>query len=70
MRNQGKAEVAVSEPCIYCHTTAIVIDNHVVRLSRICRVALQWLLEAKIDGFKLYNRSFLTRNSEEWMGFR
>ena len=30
------------------------------RLSKICQVQPQWLLEAKIESFKLYDKSFLT----------
>ena len=42
------------------HTIAIVIDNYVARLSRICSVKPQWLLEAKIDSYKLYDKSILS----------
>ena len=38
---------------IHSHTIANVIDDSLACLSRICSVRPQWLLEAKIDSYKL-----------------
>lgn len=45
---------------IHSHTIANVIDDSLARLSRICSGRPQWLLEAKIDSYKLYDKSMLT----------
>lgn len=46
---------------VHCDTIVLLyVDNYVARLSRICSVRPQWLLEAKIGSYKLYDRSLLT----------
>ena len=45
---------------IHSHTIADVIDDSLACLSRICSGRPQWLLEAKIDSYKLYDKSMLT----------
>ena len=48
---------------LYCTFTV-----HTERMQRICSLKPQWLLEAKIGKYKLYDKSFLTLiPKDEWV---
>ena len=38
----------------------LLCNIYIARLSKICRVKPQWLLQAKIGAYKLYDKSCLT----------
>ena len=59
-KNEVKLKAAVSGPYTVTPLLMYVIDDSLAHLSRICSGRPQWLLEAKIDSYKLYDKSMLT----------
>ena len=47
---------------LQCHNiiSILLCNVYIACMSKICRVKRQWLLEAKIGTYKLYDKSFLT----------
>ena len=59
--NQNQSSCSSSECIATYNIISIQVCNvRIARLSKICRVKPQWLLEAKIGAYKLYDKSFLT----------